>query len=185
MNLAKKWPAWKIGTAVGVGSIVLADVVLCFVLWQMAREAPAEMASRRNELATTAAQLEADVSRVEKIRAELGQVGKGSDDFYNTTFLDAHTVYSTVDADIDAISAKSGVKTTGLNFKQTAVPDHNVTDLDISMTVDGDYPSLLQFVNGIEKSKNFYFLRQLQLGSAGPNGIRLQLDLHTYFRTAG
>jgi hypothetical protein len=53
----------------------------------------------------------------------------------------------------------------------------------MGMTVEGPYPALLQFISGIERSKNFYFLNQLQLNAAGPNGIRLQLDLHTYFRT--
>jgi hypothetical protein len=87
-----------------------------------------------------------------------------------------------VDSDIGAIASKAGVKTTGFRFKQSDVPNRNVAELDINTAVDGDYQSLLKFINGIERSKNFYFLNQLQLAAAGPNGIRLQLELHTYYR---
>jgi hypothetical protein len=183
MKIAGKWAGWKIATVVGVSVLLLADIILGVALWQLAREAPSEMVARRDQLETTAKQLEGDVARVERIRSELGQVGKNSQEFYEGSFLDSHTVYSTVDSDIAAIAARAGVKTTGSTFKSTDVPNRNVAQLDINMAVDGDYPSLLQFINGIERSKNFYFLNQLQLAAAGPNGIRLQLELHTYYRT--
>ncbi|HEY6467337.1 MAG TPA: hypothetical protein VIY69_15165 [Candidatus Acidoferrales bacterium] len=174
---------WKIGAAASISVIVLADIVLAFVLWQMGREGTAQMVMRRNQLAHTAQQLDADVERGQKIKASLPQVGKDCDEFYKDSFIDSRTVYSTVDSDISALSMKSGVKTTGRTFKATAVANRGVSELDISMSVEGDYPSLLKFVNGIERSKNFYFLTQLQLAAGSANGIRLQLDLHTYFRT--
>jgi Tfp pilus assembly protein PilO len=183
MKLSKKFAPWKIGAMVAVGLLVLADVALCGVLWQLGREAPEDMKAQRTQLANTAAQLEKDVARGERIRSELGQVGKNSDDFYQTSFMDSRDVYSTVDADIATIATKAGVKTAGFQFHSNPVANRNVAQLDITMTVDGDYPALLQFVNGIERSKNFYFLNQLQLASSAPNGIRLQLDLHTYYRT--
>ena len=183
MKLTRKWAAWKIGATVAVGLIVLADIVLCVVLWQLAKEAPEDMAARRNQLADTAAKLEKDVARGKRIQAELGEVGKSSDDFYQSSFMDSRNVYSTVDPAIATIATQAGVKTAGFTFHSSAIANRNVSQLDITMTVDGDYPSLLQFVNGIERSKNFYFLNQLQLASAAASGIRLQLDLHTYYRT--
>lgn len=183
MKITGKRAGWKIGTAASVSVIVLADVVLAIVLWQSGREGTAQMVLRRSQLAHTAQQLEADVERGKRIKASLPQVGKDCDEFYKNSFVDSKTVYSTVDSDITGLSTKSGVKTTGLTFRAAPVPNRGVSELDISMTVDGDYPSLLKFVNGIERSKNFYFLTQLQLGAAAANGIRLQLDLHTYFRT--
>jgi Tfp pilus assembly protein PilO len=178
-----KWAGWKLAIAIGVIVIGLTDVALAGVLVAVNREAPAAMAAHRDQLALTAKQLEADVARGEKIRAEMSSVGHDSDQFYRSSFLDSHTVYSAVDTDIASIASKSGVKTTGFKFTPTPVANRNVSELDISTDVDGDYAGLLQFVNGIERSKNFYFLNQLQLTSAGPNGIRLHVDLHTYYRT--
>ena len=183
MKIGNGVARWKIWTGAGVGILLLADVLLCFVLWQTSREAPEEMAMHRDHLAVTARNLEADIARGEKIRSEMGQVGQNSQSFYQSTFLDERTVYSTVDSDITSLASKAGVKATTRQFKPTVVPNRNVTELDITTTVNGDYPSLLQFVNGIERSKNFYFLKQLQLNEAGPQGVRLQLDLHAYYRS--
>ncbi|HKV48148.1 MAG TPA: hypothetical protein VJN69_08660 [Candidatus Acidoferrales bacterium] len=183
MKMNKKWARWKIATVAVVGLIVLGDVFFGVALWQAGREGPAEMALRRAQLTRTAQELQADVARGQKIKASIPQVGKDCDDFYKSAFLDPRTVYSTVDSDIGELASKAGVKTNGFNFKSKAVPDRNVTELDISTSVNGDYASLLKFVNGIERSKNFYFLNQLELAEAGANGIRLQLVLHTYVRT--
>ncbi len=49
--------------------------------------------------------------------------------------------------------------------------------------MDADYPAVIQFINGLERSKYFYLLDDLQLASATTGGIRLQIGLHTYFRT--
>ena len=182
--MSGKWTGWKIGAAAAVGVIVLADIALCFVLWQMGREGSAQMIMQRNQLAYRAQQFEADVARGKRIRASLPQVGRDCDDFYKNSFLDSKTVYSTVDSDITALASKAGVKTTVLTFKPMPVPNRSVSQLDISMGVDGDYSALLKFINGLERSKNFYFLTQLQLGEgSAANAIRLQLNLHTYFRT--
>lgn len=183
MKITGKWPVWKIWIAASVGVIVLADVVLSLVLWQMARQAPADMAAQRNQLASTAAQLKRDNAHGEQIRAQLAQAGKESADFYADSFMDSKTVYGTIDSDVGAIASKAGVKITARSNHAAAVPDWNLSELDMGMTVEGPYPALLQFISGIERSKNFYFLNDLQLTSAGPSGIRLQLDLHTYFRT--
>lgn len=184
MKMNKKWASWKIGTVIVVGLIVLADIFFGVALWQAGREGPAEMALRRAQLARTAQELQADVARGQRIKASIPQVGKDCDEFYKSAFLDPRTVYSTVDSDIADLASKAGVKTNGFTFKTKAVPDRNASELDISMSVNGDYASLLKFVNGIERSKNFYFLNQLQLGEgAAASGIRLQLTLHTYVRT--
>ena len=183
MKLTDKWPGWKVGIAAGIGVLVLADLILCLVLWQITRQAPAEMGARRTQLASTAASLQRDNARGEQVRAQLARAGKESADFYADSFMDSKTVYSTVDSDILSIGSKAGVKVTGQQDRPTAVSNWSLSELDISMTVEGSYPALLQFISGIERSKNFYFLNQLQLNSAGPGGIRLQLVLHTYFRT--
>lgn len=53
----------------------------------------------------------------------------------------------------------------------------------MNMDLDAEYPAIIQFINGLERSKNFYLLDSLRLTSASTGGIRLDLDLHTFFRT--
>src|SRR5271168_408237 len=93
--------------------------------------------------------------------------------------------YSTIEDDLGSIAAKANLRSSGISFKQKELKGRDVTEIDISDTVEGDYPAIIQFINGLEHSKNFYLLNKLHLQSTtGPGGgIRLQLDLQTYFRT--
>lgn len=177
------WRGLKRWIQVGVGLILLADVALVVALWQTTREDRGDMTAQRSRLVAEAKLLRADVARGERIRASLPQAGKECDAFYRQSFLDATTGYSQVEADLDSIAQKAGVKTTGFAFKQKDVKERGVTQISITTNVAADYPQIIQFINGLERSKNFYLLDNLQLGSAAPGAIRLQLALHTFFRT--
>jgi len=71
----------------------------------------------------------------------------------------------------------------GLTLNQKEVKGRGVTLITISESVDGDYPAIIKFINGMERSKYFYLLNNLQLDTSNLGGIRLRLELRTYFRT--
>src|SRR5579871_3882193 len=143
--------AWKIWVSAAVGLLLVADLALVFLLVQLSRQSPDAMRAERDHLAIQDRLLKADVARGQKIRASLPQVGKDCDDFYRHSFLDAATGYSSVETDLGAIAAKAGLKTSGLTFKTTPVKDRGVTEVTISPGVGGDYPRVIQFVNGLER----------------------------------
>jgi hypothetical protein len=111
------------------------------------------------------------------------QVGRECDAFYQKAFFDSTTGYSRIESDLNAISREAGVQTSGLKFKQKAVKNRGVTEIDISTKVTADYPSLIRFINGIERSQDFYLLDGLALHSAASGMVDLDLSLHTFFRT--
>jgi Tfp pilus assembly protein PilO len=177
------WHFWKKWTGIALAALLLADGALAGYLWKLNRQGPAELRAQRELLATQARLLRADVARGEKIRVSLPQVKKSCDAFYTQSFLDRITGYSDIETDLDSIATKAGVKTSGFAFKQQPVKGRGVTEISISTSVDADYPAVIQFINGLERSKYFYLLDDLQLGSASTGDIRLQIGLHTYFRT--
>jgi Tfp pilus assembly protein PilO len=179
----RTWRSWKTWTVVALTLLLAADVALCVFLWQTSREAPDEMRAQRDRLALQERLLKADIERGDKIRASLPQVGKDCQEFYQQSFLDASTGYSSVEKDLGAIAAKSGLKTSGFAFKEEPVKNRGVTEMSITTSVDGNYASVIQFINGLERSKNFYLLKNLSLSSATSGDVKLQLELHTYFRT--
>jgi Tfp pilus assembly protein PilO len=181
--MSGKWQSWKKWTGIVLALLLLADGALVGYLWQLNQQGPEEIRAQRNRLATQAKLLKADVARGEKIRASLPQVKESCDEFYSQSFLDGITGYSDIETDLDSIAAKAGVKTSGFSFKQKEVKERGVTEISIDTTVDADYPAVIQFINGLERSKYFYLVDDLQLGSASTGGIRLQIGLHTYFRT--
>jgi hypothetical protein len=183
MVMNRKLPTWKKLTGVALGLLLAADIALGAFLWQASREGPEIMSAQRDLLATQAKLLAADVKRGEQIRASLPQIGEDCDDFYRRWFLDGASGYSAIESDLAAIARKAGVKTSGFSFRQEEVKGRGVTRVLISTGVDADYPAVLEFINGLERSKNFYLLGDLRLDSASTGGIRLELELHAYFRT--
>jgi hypothetical protein len=183
MTRSGDWQHWKRWTGITLAILLAVDLALASFLWAAAREGPQAMRARRDRLAAQAKLLRADVDRGEKVRASLPQAGRDCEAFYHRGFLDSSTGYSQIEADLSAIASKVGVKTSGLEFKQKEIKDRGVTEISISTNVEADYPAVIQFINGLERSKNFYLLDGLQLASATAGGIRLELQLHTYFRT--
>ena len=177
------WQPWKVGVGVALGLVLLLDITLAGYLWHASSEQPEALRSQRNQLELQAKKLRADVERGNKIRASLPEAGKQCDAFYQQSFLDSATGYSRIESDLGDIASKSGVKVSGYTFKQKDVKDRGVTEIQVTMGLDAEYPAVIQFISGIERSKNFYLLDSLRLTSASTGGIRLDLDLHTYFRT--
>jgi hypothetical protein len=177
------WHSWKIWTGVALGALWAVNLSLGIFLWPGGRQDPAALEADRGRLALQAKLLRADVERGEKIRESLPAAGTECDDFYRESFLDASTGYSRIEADLGAIAAETGVKTTGFSFRRKEIKEKGTTEIQVSATVDADYPALVRFINGLERSKNFYLLDSLRLGSGTTGSIRLALELHTYFRT--
>ena len=183
MSGFRAWQTWKKYAAIALALLVVADLALALFLVRMSRQRPDAMRARRDQLAMQARLLRADVVRGNKIRASLPQVGKDCDAFYRGSFLDAATGYSRIEADLSGIASKAGVKTPGFAFKQKDIKERGVAEISITTSVTADYPQVIEFIHGIERSKNLYLLDSLQLASVAAGGIRLELTLHTYFRT--
>lgn len=183
MTIKGDWRTWKRAVGVALGLLLLADVALAVFLWSGSRQGPDALRAQRDQLALQAKLLRADLRRGEAIRASLPQVGADCDAFYRQSFLDAKMGYSQIEADLGAIAQKANVRTPSLSFQQKEVKDRGVTQVSIKTTVEADYPSVIQFINGLERSKNFYLVDGLHLASGNSGAIRLEIEMHTYFRT--
>lgn len=183
MTLNANWRTWKITVGIALGVLLLADVALAAFVWNGSRQGPDTLRQERSRLALEAKLLRADLRRGEAIRASLPQVGVDCDAFYRQSFLDSKTGYSEIESDLSSIAQKSNVRTPSVSFDQKPVKDRGVSEVSIRTTVDADYPSIVRFINGLERSKNFYLVDGLRLASASTGTIQLQIEMHTYFRT--
>lgn len=183
MSAKSGWKTTKNIVVTVLAVLLAADVGLGIFLWRTSRESPEETRAEVDRLALQAKLRQAEVVRGEKIRASLPQVGRDCDKFFDDTFVDKVSGYSALESDLNSIAGKAGLHISDKNYKETDVKNHGVTEISISTDVEGSYSSIIQFIDGLQQSKNFYLLNNLSLGSSKDGVIKLQLELRTYFRS--
>lgn len=176
------WHSWKVLIASAVGVLLIIDLAAGGFLYWQTQQAPAHALTQVQALKIQAMKLQADVVRGERIRSSLIPAGAACDKFYQTAFLDSSTGYSAIEDDLSSIASKAGLQAHSVSFKPKDLEGRGVTEVSISEEIEGDYSAILQFINGLEVSPNFYLLRELTLDTSKEGGIRLKLELATYFR---
>ena len=166
----------------GLSVILVLDVVLLGVNYRLnggPRVAPDEV--RRMELLEKS--YRADNARLNKFRAELPTDEKEWDEFFTTHFRPAGAGYSAVSEDLGQLSHSAGLRTDTISFHQHPPDARGLMEIEITTAVEGDYESLVNFLDKLEHSDHFYVLDGLSLASANGGKIRLNIQLRTYFRT--
>ncbi|MCU1343071.1 MAG: hypothetical protein JWN92_2494 [Candidatus Acidoferrum typicum] len=166
----------------GLIVILVLDVVLLGVNYKLnggPRIAPDEV--RRLELLEKS--YRADNARLNKFRAELPTDEKEWDEFFTTHFRPAGAGYSAVSEDLGQLSHSAGLRTDTISFHQHSPDARGLMEIEISTAVEGDYESLVNFLDKLEHSDHFYVLDGLSLASSNAGKIRLNIQLRTYFRT--
>src|ERR1700681_4093668 len=125
----------------------------------------------------------ADNARLNKFRAELPADEKQWDEFFSPHFRPAGAGYSAVSEDLGQLSHSAGLRTDTISFHQHSPDARGLMEIEISTAVEGDYESLVNFLDKLEHSDHFYVLDGLSLASANGGKIRLNIQLRTYFRT--
>jgi Tfp pilus assembly protein PilO len=153
--------------------------------YNVLRQAPNPEVQRADEQQLQAQQvrLRDDVKRAQGFRDRLPEVGREGKLFYDTELRPAARGYSGIVSDLNGIAKEAGLHTNGLSFTQKEVGNHGIMEIQITGTVEGAYPNLVSFINGLERSNSFYVLESLELASSSGSELRMNLRLRTYFRT--
>jgi Tfp pilus assembly protein PilO len=174
---------WKKWVRIALAVVLAADALLVYANYSSTDAAARSAAAQLKGLREEHGLMKADVERVSGIRNRLSEVQRDADKFYAHEFLPEGTGYSAIIADLSKISKASGLGTRNVEFKERKLEARGVTEVTVSATVEGQYVSLVHFINGLERSSNFYLLDSLTLTSATAGNIKLNLQLRTYFRT--
>ena len=170
----------------GLVLLVLADVALVIYGWQLA-SAPQ---SPQQEYALETKQhdlLKADIKRAQDIRDKIPAI-QAKFDQIEKSFPPASSGYSKVRSELGELAKKSGVQLEDISFKQTDISSRGMTEVSIDSTVNGDYKSVIHFLNSVQRSTN-YEVDGLTLATESSNQgatgvLKVSLHLKTYFRTA-
>lgn len=165
-----------------IGLILVLDLALIGVNWKLASSPDSSrdevrLLRRRRDL------MAADNRRADAIRKSLPDVQAETASFFQDDLRPADTGYSSVEEDLGALAKDSGLQITSTRFRQHVVEKRGVEEISIMVSMEGPYPSLVSFINGLERSGNFYVLDSLSLDSSTGGTLKLNLEMRTYFRS--
>jgi Tfp pilus assembly protein PilO len=170
----------------GVTLLVLADVALGVWSSELASdpEAPAKLFEQQRKQHDL---LKADIRRAQEIRDAI-PANQAKFDQIEGSFPPASTGYSAVRTELGDIGKKAGIQMEDLSFKPTEVPTRGMTEVAMDATVNGNYASVIRFLNGVQRSGN-YEVESLTLAAdssnqGGSGVLKVAFHLKTYFRTS-
>ncbi len=164
--------------------LLVVDAGLVFVNWRARTASPRTMKGQIAALEAQLKLLKGDVDRAQGIQKRLDtDVKRECDQFFTEELREAASGYSSIVGDLGGIAKEAGLRTNSVTFRQREISNRGVVEVEVAATVEGDYPSLVSFINGLERSHNFYLLDSLQLASSTGGSLKLNLQLRTYFRS--
>jgi Tfp pilus assembly protein PilO len=166
----------------GLAVILAADLILAGVNWKLS-QSPQVPTGELKRLEMLEKSYRADNARLEKFRMELPADEKQWDEFFTTQFRPAGAGYSAISEDLGQLSRSAGLHSDTITFHQHSPDARGLMEVEISTAVEGDYEGLVNFLNKLEHSDNFYVLDSLALASSSAGKLRLNLQLRTFFRT--
>jgi len=167
-----------------LGLLLAADAGLAYLSWQTAT-APR---TPRQVLAQTSAQvklLNADVERARGIRRDTPATKSDCERFERSMLL-ADSGYSAVTSEMGGMARKAGVKIVSLGYHRNEFKEKPFTQVDLGGSIEGDYGSVVRFVNELQRSQGLYIVDDLSLaGSEQKSGaLRVNVRIRTFFRKA-
>ena len=167
---------------IALGIVLLLDLALLGLRFRT-RMSPQEQHLEIEKLNTAVKLLDADVRRAIEIRHRLPEVQRSGDQFFTEQLRETASGYSAIEDDLGSLAQKAGLRTDRIVYRQREISSRGVVEVEVATAVEGDYPSVVNFINGLERSNNFYLLDSLTLASSTGGSLRLNLQLRTYFRS--
>ena len=176
-------------TILGVlGALLAADAAMGVYSVQMATSTLSpqqELALQRTQLKL----LKADVERAVAIQRDIPMI-KNDCERFEGSLPPASSGYSVISSELAKLGNEAGLQVSSLGFKAKELGGRGVTEIAVEATVTGDYKSVVRFLNGMQRSKNYYVVESLTLGTdAGGGGahgpVKVALHLKSYFKNAG
>ena len=170
-----------------LGLLVAADIGLAIYSWQLS-SSPRTSQKDFDEQNLKLKVLKGDIDSAQVIKDKMPATRKDCEKFEQSLPPES-TGYSSVIAELDEVAKKSGLQIVTLTSKQKELANRGMTELSLEATVNGDYSSVVRFLNGLQRSSSFYVVDGLALGTdpqnqSGNGPIRVGLHLRTYFRVA-
>ena len=91
--------------------------------------------------------------------------------------------YSSIDARVGELQVASGVHLSRVQYTQ-GKPGTGLTEISLDAGISGDYPSIMRFVNSLERDATFFVIRAMSFTGQRGGLVNLRIQLSTWLRPA-
>jgi Tfp pilus assembly protein PilO len=91
--------------------------------------------------------------------------------------------YSSISNRIGELEVKSGVRLSRVQYTQDP-PGTDLTGISIDMSISGEYPQMMRFINSLERDQMFFVIRAMALTGQQGGLVNLRLRVSTWLRPA-
>ena len=162
-----------------VNAILLTQV---YVAWRAQSSHGVEALAQQTAL-MQAAQMQA--KPLEGLDAKLATATEESNRFYERRLPDA---FSQILAEYGSLTKRTGVKSSRTQYVEAGVLDGQgsaLTEVRMDASLSGDYRSLVEFINAVERDRMFFVIGGVTLNGQQSGTVGLRLKLTSYLRPAG
>lgn len=154
-------------------------------LWQSARSQDADALARQRVRLKTA---QISAAPLEGLDGKLANSTEEADGFYNHRLPYA---MSPVLTELNTLEKKENVKQTRVQYGYTplylngsaaGLQEPSLTEVRMDASLTGDYRSLVQLINDIERDKTFFLISAVTLTGQQSGTVSLRLKVTTYLR---
>jgi hypothetical protein len=183
-NFEITWNSPQVLVRAALGLLLLGNLIaagFAFHLWDDSPQAlgrklqatRANIAAQRNRL-----------SQSKVISAKMDQARTQGGSFIDTYMTPRKSTYSTILGELNAIAAEASVKyREGTISREPVEGSDSLSMLTVTATCEAAYPSLLKFVNLLDKSKRFMIIESLQVAPQPQTAnLNITIKLNTFVR---
>jgi len=164
--------------AVGFGVLAVATILLGIRVgldWRATSSSNVDaVEARQVELRT----LQIQTAPLRGLDKKVEESRKQIDEFYDKRIPPS---YSSFLERLGQLSAKAPVRLTRGGYTQ-APGSGDLTEIRVDAGLSGDYPAIMRFVNGLERSQTFFIIRAMQLTGQQSGTVNLRLEVSTWMK---
>ena len=162
-----------------LGLVCLYLLIRMLVLYQQAKSQNADALNQHQVVYQTAIQTG---KPLEGIDAKLKTADEQADTFYVERLP---VSYSEVATKLGALATQDHVRLANNQYAQKPVDNISVgqlTEVQMDASLSGDYRGLVEFLNGLERSRIFFVIRGVTLTGQQGGKVNLRIRFFTYLR---
>lgn len=157
-------------------AVLLALVVRPVEQAQQNRQHEMERLRDQHETVTRA------VAQTRELRAKVQSAQQDGEEFSRQSFLARPRGFSAILADLERVASENQLKPSGVSYQLKEETDPSGwTNVAVNVNVEGEYSDLVRFINQLEQSPLFWIIDGLNVSAVPGKGLRMSLDMETYF----